>query len=83
MMEACLGELQLQRERELIVAAAQALLWRARPGDLSSVSCDFHQGVLTLRGRVSSYYLKQLAQELLRPFGPVEQVNNRLQVEER
>jgi hypothetical protein len=28
------------------------------------VTCRLHDGVLTLRGRVSSYYLKQIAQTL-------------------
>lgn len=28
---------------------------------LQRVSCDFHEGVLVLRGRVPTYYLKQMA----------------------
>src|SRR5947209_19012856 len=30
---------------------------------LKKVSCEYREGVLTLRGRLPSYYLKQVAQE--------------------
>jgi osmotically-inducible protein OsmY len=44
------------------------------------VSCHFHEGVLTLRGRVGSYYLKQVAQTLVRSLESVRQVSNQLMV---
>lgn len=74
------GEFALRNERQLLLAAAEAALRQARSGELRSVSCDFHQGVLTLRGRVPSYYLKQLAQEVIRAVAPGEQVQNHLHV---
>ena len=48
--------------------------------ELYFVLCDFHEGVLTLRGRVSSFYLKQVAQELIRRLDGVGEVNNHLVV---
>ena len=37
---------------------------------LKNVTCDYHDGVLTLRGCLPTYYLKQLAQEAVgRPEG--------------
>ena len=48
--------------------------------ELHFVSCELHEGVLTLRGRVSSFYLKQVAQTLVRALGGVGKINNRLEV---
>jgi osmotically-inducible protein OsmY len=48
--------------------------------ELRNVSCDFHEGVLTLRGRVPSYHLKQLAQAIVSEFDGVFQLNNYLEV---
>jgi BON domain len=50
--------------------------------ELRSVRCDFHEGVLTLRGRVSSFYTTQLAQTLAARIPGVEEVVNRIQVQE-
>ena len=50
--------------------------------ELHLVSCEFHEGILTLRGRVSSFHLKQVAQELVRQMDGAEEVNNRLEVAE-
>ncbi len=79
-VDALRGEVPPGNEKEAIIAAAEATLRQARSGELRSVSCDFHQGVLTLRGEVPSYYLKQVAQELLRTTVPGEQVSNQLRV---
>lgn len=59
---------------------AHRRLAASRYGELSRVSCDFHEGVLTLRGRVSSYYLKQIAQSVVRHVPGVELVVNHLEV---
>jgi len=48
---------------------------------LRTVRCDFHEGVLTLRGHVPSYYLKQIAQTLVGQLDHVELVENRLEVD--
>jgi osmotically-inducible protein OsmY len=49
---------------------------------LRKVRCDFHEGVLTLRGRVPSFYTKQLAQSLAACVPGVEEVVNRIEVQE-
>lgn len=48
--------------------------------ELRNVSCDFHEGVLTLQGRVPSYHLKQLAQSLLCELAGILKLNNQLEV---
>ena len=73
----------LAKERPRIQAEAQSRLRRSGYHELRLVSCEFHEGVLTLRGRVSSYYLKQVAQELVRQVDGAEEVNNRLEVAEQ
>ena len=75
------GEVPARQAEEALAAAAEAAIRQARSGELRSVSCDFHHGVLTLRGQVSSYYLKQLAQELIRAMAPGGQVDNKLSVD--
>jgi osmotically-inducible protein OsmY len=44
------------------------------------VTCQLHEGVLLLRGRVPSYYLKQLAQTAVVGIKGVEQIDNRIDV---
>ena len=70
----------LSNETPVVQTEAQARLRKSGYRELHLVSCEFHEGVLTLRGRVSSYYLKQLAQELIRRLDGAEEVNNRLEV---
>jgi osmotically-inducible protein OsmY len=50
--------------------------------ELRSVRCDFHEGVLTLRGTVSSFYTTQLAQALAARIPGVEEVVNHIEVKE-
>ncbi len=59
---------------------AKMRLLRSGFRELHSLSCEFHEGVLTLRGTVSSYYLKQVAQRILRGTTGVIEINNRLEV---
>ena len=73
-------EAVLSKERPLVQAEAQSRLRTSGYYELHLVSCDFHEGVLTLRGCVSSFYLKQVAQELIRRLDGAEEVNNRLEV---
>jgi len=44
------------------------------------LSCDYHEGVLTIRGRVATFYLKQVAQSLLVNLEGVEEINNLVEV---
>jgi len=47
---------------------------------LKRVSCEYDSGVLYLRGRVRSYYHKQLAQESVMNLAGIEQVINEIEV---
>jgi osmotically-inducible protein OsmY len=69
-------------EKEFIEQTAAARLRRAPYHGIRSISFQYHEGVLTLSGRVSSYYLKQVAQALVFPMDGVHQLNNRLHVAE-
>ncbi|QDT00253.1 BON domain-containing protein [Adhaeretor mobilis] len=47
---------------------------------LIDVNCDLREGMAILHGRVSRYYLKQMAQEIAKHSNGVEAVVNRIQV---
>jgi osmotically-inducible protein OsmY len=47
---------------------------------LKNVSCDYHDGVLTLRGCLPTYYLKQIAQEAVARIEGVERIANEIEV---
>jgi osmotically-inducible protein OsmY len=73
-------ELAWSKKRQAVQKEAQSRLHNSGYHELCLVSCDFHEGVLTLRGQVPSFYLKQVAQELIRRLNGAEEVNNRLEV---
>jgi osmotically-inducible protein OsmY len=47
---------------------------------LTGISCDFHDGVAVLRGTVPTFYLKQVAQSVVRKLAGVKQIDNRIEV---
>lgn len=47
---------------------------------LRDISCDFHAGIAKLRGRVPTYYLKQVAQALVSEIEEVRQVINLIEI---
>jgi osmotically-inducible protein OsmY len=47
---------------------------------LKNVSCDWRDGVLVMRGRLPSYYLKQVAQEVVARLDGVDAIDNQIQV---
>src|SRR5437867_4481465 len=47
---------------------------------LKNISCDFQDGVLTLRGCLPSYYLKQVAQEVVATTDGVKRIENQIEV---
>lgn len=49
---------------------------------LHNVECDYHEGTVTLRGQVASYFLKQVAQELVRSVRGIEEIANQISVVE-
>ncbi len=46
------------------------------------ITCEFHEGVLILRGRVRRYYHKQIAQTIVGGVDGVEQVINHIEVDD-
>lgn len=62
-------------------STASTLLTNTPYQSLSKIDCRFGHGVLTLRGRVESYFLKQVAQErLLKNLDPSKEISNQLEV---
>ena len=50
---------------------------------LHDVRCEWMDGALVLRGRVPSFYFKQLAQEVVRKADGARPIVNELEVEDR
>ncbi len=48
---------------------------------VKQVSCEYRDGTLILRGRLPSYYLKQVAQTAVARVPGVERVVNHIEVE--
>ena len=63
-----------------VLELAQRRLWEARFRFSRSISCQYHEGVLLLRGQVPTYYLKQIAQTVVARVPGVEHVDNRIHV---
>ncbi len=66
-------------DSDVVVEAALRQL-QARDCGLRSITCEHYAGMLILRGCVSSYYLKQLAQESVRKLPGVEMIDNAVDV---
>jgi hypothetical protein len=64
-----------------IVEAARERLRDSPYGALGWISCECDDGVLLLRGHLSSFYLKQHAQEAVAGIRGVTQVINAIQVD--
>jgi hypothetical protein len=47
---------------------------------LQNISCDYREGVLTLRGCLPTYYLKQVAQAAVGQLGGVQRLVNEIDV---
>ncbi len=66
----------------MVESKARQLLGESNYLALRRLSCEFHDGHLVLSGRVPTYYLKQVAQTLVRQLPQVRQIENRLDVAE-
>ena len=44
------------------------------------ILCDFQDGVLTLEGRLPSFYLKQVLQSIIRDVPGIQRINNQVDV---
>ncbi len=64
---------------DLVIGALQRLR-SCRNFELKRLHCTAHSGNLILSGQVSSYYLKQLAQEVLRSLNGVHRIVNHIEV---
>ena len=79
MLLQCLNPATESEEPCEIKLMAQAHLDQHADVPIRQISCECHQGVLYLRGTVTSFYHKQLAQEAVRLPG-VRQVVNEIEV---
>ena len=61
-------------------AVAERGLRSSRYSALQHVSCDCRGGVLVLRGCLPTYYLKQVAQEVIAQVEGVQRIDNQIQV---
>jgi osmotically-inducible protein OsmY len=59
---------------------AQAKLQACRYREVRQTICTFERGVLLLRGEVSSYHLKQIAQSVLMKMDGVTRIENQIHV---
>ena len=73
-------ETGLSKEKEMVEAEARSRLRTSGYHQLRRIACEFHEGVLTLRGHVPTFHLKQVAQTLVRELDGVGAINNRLEV---
>ena len=77
-----LGKCEDQHEQssETILKTAHHELAATGYQALRTVSCEYCQGAVVLRGRVSTYYLKQLAQTALLACPLIAAVVNQIEV---
>jgi len=71
------------RDCHHVVARAKERLQMASYTSVRDVSCEYDDGVLILRGQVSTFFEKQLAQEAVAKLDGVRQVANQVEVVER
>lgn len=67
-------------EAARMVRMAQNCLRASGYRALAKISCEYHEGVLILRGNVPTFYMKQVAQTQVKEMAGVQQVDNRLSV---
>jgi osmotically-inducible protein OsmY len=63
-----------------VVALGKARLEACPYHVLRSVLCEFQHGILTLRGRLPTFFHKQMAQEAVGGLAGVRQVVNQIEV---
>jgi osmotically-inducible protein OsmY len=68
------------RKGAVVRSAAQQALATSSYADLAQVRCELREGMVLLQGRVATYYLKQMAQEIVKHAAGVELVVNRVEV---
>jgi len=68
------------RSTDIAEDARRRLRASTHSGALRGLHCEHNGGELVLRGRVSSYYHKQLAQEAVRDLRGVDVIRNAVEV---
>jgi osmotically-inducible protein OsmY len=68
------------RSKDDVVQAAKEQLGRSSSQYVRGLVCDYCDGILVLRGRVPSYYHKQVAQEAVKMIEGVDRVINDTEV---
>lgn len=70
------------RDRQIVVWAETRLWMSNYRFGLSpqNVSCQYDDGTLILKGRVSTYYLKQVAQTLVAGIDGIKRIDNQIEV---
>lgn len=63
-----------------VAETAQQRLRECSYSSLRGVNCRYHEGVLVLTGVVPTFYMKQMAQTLMRNLDQVELIDNRIVV---
>jgi osmotically-inducible protein OsmY len=64
-----------------IVVRAMDVLQQRLDSAARQITCEYEDGVLLLRGHLTSYYEKQMAQETLRALEGVDQIINKIEVD--
>ena len=63
-----------------IAARAETILQEGLDSASDPITCEYCNGVLFLRGRLPSFYEKQVAQEAVRTLEGVAQIVNQIEV---
>jgi hypothetical protein len=63
-----------------VATAVKVCLRKSPYSDIRNLSCDYDHGVLVLRGRLASYYEKQLAQVVVAKLPGIAQLVNEIEV---
>jgi len=63
-----------------VEAEAQRRLRSGSSYALRNVACEFHDGILSLRGQLPSFYHKQRAEELVQQIEGVQRIDNQIAV---
>jgi osmotically-inducible protein OsmY len=78
----CSGRRDFDTVDQSYAALVRAELLKSPYLPIRAVSCRLDDGVLTLKGKVPSYYFKQVAQRIaMDAIGGLAAVDNQLQVE--
>jgi hypothetical protein len=72
-----------ESEGRLIEEEAEKRMQQSLYPELRRVLCNYRHGILTLYGVVSSFHVRQIAQELVQDLEGIEIIDNQLVVEEK